>query len=304
VRMTTKLRGLLKDGMVIAASCYDPFTSRLAVLAGFEAIHLTGFGLEATMLGAPDLGLVTMSELTSHAARMTSAVEVPIVADVDTGFGSVMNVHRTIREMERAGVAGVHIEDQALPKRCPLLAGRRTVSRTEALDRLKAALDARTDPDFVIVARTDTDTVSYEEVVERCHLFLEAGADLVMPMVLGLKHKGTPHGQLSPEDSLAFSRALIKAIGGPVMNTGASPPKGYTVRDLAEVGFAFTFFVNSALGAAANAVAAVFKEIRETGNDTGYIAAHPGPYHDALAVMRAARLDHFVDLEKRFSSDL
>ncbi|WP_242128698.1 isocitrate lyase/PEP mutase family protein [Sphingobium sp. Sx8-8] len=302
MHMTTKLRDELAKGLVVAPSCYDALSARLAEQAGFQAIHMTGLGVEAAQLGAPDLGLLTMSEIAQHASRMAQAVSIPILADIDTGFGGVLNVGRTIREMERAGVAGVHIEDQALPKHCPLLAGRTVVSREEAVDRLKAALDARTDPDFVIVARTDGDTISIEEVIERSNLFLEAGADMVMPIFMQVE--GRSFFSLPPDEQMALSRKVVGSIDGRVMNMGGSPPAGYTTADLADIGYAFTMFASTALGVAANAMADVFREMREKGTDAGYIAAHPGPYHDPLELMRAARLDEFVDLEKRYTATL
>lgn len=302
MRMSTKLRAELAKGLVVAPSCYDALSARLAEQAGFKAIHMTGLGVEAAQLGAPDLGLMTMSEIAQHAARMAAAVSIPILADIDTGFGGVLNVGRTIQEMERAGVAGVHLEDQELPKHCPLLAGRKVVSRAEAVDRVKAALDARTDPDFVIVARTDGDTISFDEVVERCNLFLEAGADMVMPIIMQVE--GKSYFGLPPEEQMAWARKLIAAVNGPVMNMGGSPPPGYTTADLADAGYAFTMFAGTALGVAANAVAAVFRDMMEKGTDAHYVAANPGPYHDPLALMRVARLDEFVALEQRYQATL
>lgn len=300
MRMTTKLRQLLKQGMVIAPGCYDVMSARLAQLAGFEAVHLTGLGAEGSLLGAPDLGLLTMTELSLHAARMAEAIDIPIMGDIDTGFGGVLNVGRTIREMERAGVAGIHIEDQALPKHCPLLAGRKVVSRGEAVDRLKAALDARTDPDLVIVARTDGDTISFEELTERANLYLEAGADMVMPVMMVVE--GKQFFSFSADEQMEWNRKLIKAIDGPVMGMGSGPPAGYTNQDLADAGFALIMYSANALGAAANAVAALFKEIRESGTDAAYVAANPGPYHDPLTLMRAARLDDYVATEQRYTA--
>lgn len=302
MRMTTKLRAELAKGLVVAPSCYDALSARLAQLAGFQAIHMTGLGVEAAQLGAPDLGLMSMSEIVQHAARMAQAVTIPILADIDTGFGGVLNIGRTIQEMERAGVAGVHLEDQALPKHCPLLAGRKVVSRAEAIDRVKAMVDARTDPDFVIVARTDGDTISFEEVVERCNLFLEAGADMVMPIIMQVD--GKSYFGLPPAEQMDWARKLIAQVDGPVMNMGGSPPPGYTTADLADAGYAFTMFAGTALGVAANAVAEVFRDIREKGTDEHYLAAHPGPYNNPLELMRAARLDDYVALEQRYTATL
>jgi methylisocitrate lyase len=222
------------------------------------------------------------------------------MADIDTGFGGVLNVGRAIREMERAGVAGVHIEDQTNPKHCPLLAGRTVVSRAEGVDRLKAALDARTDPDLVIVARTDGDTISFEELTERANLYLETGADMVMPILMNLD--GTSLFSLPEADQMAWLRKLTAAIDGPVMGMGSGPPAGYTIDDLADAGFSLIMYSANALGAAANAVAALFKEMKERGTDAGYVAANPGPYHDPLSLMKAARLDHFIEIEKKYTA--
>ena len=300
MRMTTRLRALLRDGMVVAPGCFDPLSARLAQLAGFEAIQMTGLGVEAAQLAAPDLGLLTMREIADHAARMAAAIDIPVIADIDAGFGGVLNVQRTIREMERAGVAGVHLEDQTQPKHCPLLAGRSVVSREAALDRLKAALDARTDSDFVIAARTDADTISFAELVDRSNLLLEAGADLAMPILMSVE--GGSFFALSPDEQMAWSRKLVGAIDGPVMNMGSGPPPGYTNADMADAGYKILMYSATALGVAANAMAALFRDMRERGTDQLFVAANPGPYHDPLALMRAARLDEFVAAERRYPS--
>ena len=302
MRMTTRLRQLLGSGMVVAPGCFDPFSARLAQLAGFEAIHMTGLGVEATQLGAPDLGLLTMTEIANHAARMADAVDIPIMADIDTGFGGVLNVQRTIREMERAGVGGVHLEDQSLPKHCPLLAGRSVVSRGEAVDRVKAALDARVDADFVIVARTDADTISFEELVERAHLYLEAGADMVMPIIMAVD--GGSLFALPAQDQMAWHRKLCAAISGPVMGMGSGPPAGYTEADMADAGYSFLMYAATALGVAANAMAALFKDMRARGSDVAFRVANPGPYHDPLLLMRAARLDEYAEAERKFTASM
>lgn len=297
-RATAKLREQLAAGLVVAPGCFDPLSARLAQQAGFSAVHMTGLGVEASQLAAPDLGLLTMREIADHAARMAAAVEIPIMADIDTGFGGVLNVQRTIRELERAGVAGVHIEDQTLPKHCPLVARRSVVSRNAALDRLKAALDARTDPDFVIAARSDADTISFDELVDRSNLYLEAGADLAMPVLMTIA--GKSFFSLPPAEQMAWHRKLGASIDGPLMGMGAGPPRGYTEADMAAAGFRLIMYSATALGVAANAISELFRDMRERGTDADYIAAHPGPYHDPLALMRVARLDDYVAAESRY----
>lgn len=298
--MPARLRELIAAGKTIAPSCFDPLSCRIAEVTGFDAVHLTGMGVEATLLGSPDVGLLSMSELVEHVARITAAVDIPLLADIDTGFGSVLNVQRTIREMERAGAAGVHIEDQALPKHCPVLPVRKVVSRAAAVDRLKAALDARSNADFVIVARTDADVVSIDEVIERCNLFLEAGADMVMPLHVAVD--GTPYGSLAPDAQMAVMRRLTSGIEGPVMNMGGRPPKGYNAFDVLGAGFAFLIF-GVALPAAANAMAAGYRELMETGNCLDLMARVPGPYWDTLKLMQDVRLDEHVAVEERYAAE-
>ncbi|MFE4551837.1 oxaloacetate decarboxylase [Streptomyces sp. NPDC056785] len=299
MKPTTRLRRLLSEGLVVAPGCYDAMSARLAEIAGFDAVHLTGLGVEATQLGAPDLGLLSMTELATHAARVAAAVQIPVMADIDTGFGGVLNVNRTIREMERAGVAGVHIEDQKLPKHCPLLAGRAVVTVEEAVERISAACQARTDPDFVIVARTDADVISVREVIDRSNRYLQAGADMAMPVTMQVD--GTPYASLSPNEQMDLLRLLAKEIDGPVMGMGSAPPEGFTTADLAEAGFSFMMFAASPLAAAANAMAGLFRDIRVTGSDSGYFAANPGVYSDPLEIMRAVHLEAYAAVETNAS---
>ena len=303
IRMTTKLKESMKQGLVVAAGCYDSFTARLAEMAGFKAVHLTGYGHEVAQIGAPDLGLQTLTELTMQAARMAETVNIPILADIDTGFGGVLNIRRTIREMERAGIAGVHMEDQTSPKRCPTLGGVTVVSREEAVDRIKAAVDARTDPDFVIVARVDADYMGFNEIVERANLYLEAGADMVMPMFNNLD--GVSYFKRTPEDQMDLIRRVLKKIDGPTMAMGTRPPKGYTVNDMAEAGYSFMMFAGETLTAAANAVSELFDSIIKTGNSITYESTHPGPFDSAgLTVMRAVHFDKYLEFEKAHTRQL
>src|ERR1700747_1835141 len=149
-------RDLLKqERMVAAPGAYDCITAKLIEQAGFAAIYMTGAGTAAT-LGYPDLGLVTMSEMVGNAARIAAAVELPVIADADTGYGNELNVFRTVREYERSGVAGIHIEDQVFPKKCGHLEGQRVIPREDYIAKIRAAAAARGDKDFLIIARTDS----------------------------------------------------------------------------------------------------------------------------------------------------
>src|SRR5437773_1712444 len=175
----SRLRTLLRrDGMVVAPGAYDCITARLIEQAGFAAVYMTGAGTAAS-LGYPDFGLVTMSEMVANARRIAAAIEVPIVADADTGYGNELNVFRTVREFERNGVSGIHIEDQEFPKKCGHLEGKEIVAREDYLAKIRAAVAARSDPDFTIIARTDARAVAgFDEAIDRANAALAAGADM------------------------------------------------------------------------------------------------------------------------------
>jgi 2-methylisocitrate lyase-like PEP mutase family enzyme len=174
-----RLRQLLRrDGMLVAPGAYDCITARTIAQAGFDAVYMTGAGTAAT-LGFPDYGLVTMSEMAANAARLASAVDVPIIADADTGYGNELNTTRTVREYERSGVAGLHIEDQGFPKKCGHLDNKMIVPLEEYLAKVRAAAAARRNPDLVIIARTDSRAVlGFDEAIRRANAALEAGADM------------------------------------------------------------------------------------------------------------------------------
>jgi 2-methylisocitrate lyase-like PEP mutase family enzyme len=175
----TKLRQLLhKDDMLVAPGAFDCITARTIAKAGFGAVYMTGAGTAAT-LGYPDYGLVTMSEMADNAGRIASAVDVPVIADADTGYGNELNATRTVREYERRGVAGLHIEDQGFPKKCGHLDNKTVVPLEEFLAKVRAAAAARSNPDFLIIARTDSRaTLGFEEAIRRANAALRAGADM------------------------------------------------------------------------------------------------------------------------------
>ncbi|HET6491738.1 MAG TPA: isocitrate lyase/PEP mutase family protein, partial [Burkholderiales bacterium] len=166
---TRRLRALLGENRcILAPGVADALAARLVALEGFDAIYMTGFGTSLTRLGMPDVGLLTASEMVDNAGRIADASGLPLVADADTGYGNPINVRRTIHAYEKAGVAGVHIEDQVWPKRCGHLAGKRVIPASEMVAKIKAACDARRDPDFVIIARTDAIAVEgLEAALER-----------------------------------------------------------------------------------------------------------------------------------------
>src|SRR5438105_5785633 len=180
--VTTRLRELLAGpDMLVVPGAYDALSARLIAQAGFPAVYMTGFGTAASVLGQPDVGLLTMSEMVSRAAAIAGVVGgLPLIADADTGYGNPINVRRTVREYERSGVAALHIEDQVWPKKCGYMEGKRVISVDDMVQKIHAAVDARQDPDFVIIARTDANTVyGLEDALRRGRVYREAGADVI-----------------------------------------------------------------------------------------------------------------------------
>jgi len=254
-RSTTTLRALLRDGGPgIVPGATDCFTAKLIEAAGFPVVYVTGGGTANTYLGEPDIGLVTLNELASQVERISDAVSVPVIADCDTGFGGVANVKRTIRAYERAGVAGLHIEDQLFPKRCGHFDGKSVVSAREMHYRLQAALDARTDPDFLIIARTDARAVEgFEAALERARGYLELGADAVFfeqpRSVDELRQVGA-----------AFRGRVLVANMVERSRTPLLPE-----RDLLDMGFQIILYANAALYLGAYAIRHGLKVLREKG---------------------------------------
>ena len=177
-----RLRERLKAGpVVIAPGIYDAYGARLVEQAGFEAVYMTGNGVSASLLGRPDVGLVDLTMITSHARRVAACVDLPLICDADTGYGNAVNVRRTVEEFEAAGVAAIHLEDQASPKRCGQLPGARPVIElAEAVGKIEAAVAARRDPDFIIIARTDAaEAHGLDAAIKRAQAFRKAGADVL-----------------------------------------------------------------------------------------------------------------------------
>ena len=180
MRTTTKLRELLsEDRLLVSPFTFDAFTAKIAETVGFPIVYMSGFGT-AMSKGYPDVGLVSMSEMVENAHRIASTVSVPVIADADTGYGNAINVRRTIREYEQAGVAGVHMEDQVFPKKCGFFEGKQVIPMEEHVAKVRAALDAREDPDFLVIARCDALAVNgWDDTMRRCRAYYEAGADMV-----------------------------------------------------------------------------------------------------------------------------
>ncbi len=221
------LRAQLREGFVLAPGVYNGLFARLVEEAGFSAMYMTGFGT-AARYGYPDTGLVTQTEMATNVRVVCAATSLPVIADADTGYGNVINVRRTVRAWEAAGAAALHLEDQVFPKKCGFMAGKQVIPLDEAVMKVRAALDARTDPDLVIIARTDALAVNgWDDVVARVHAFREAGADLVF--VDGIRRRR----DLDDYVQQVVERGLPCLYNGALVGAGEAAEMGFKVQILA-----------------------------------------------------------------------
>ena len=258
-----RLRELLDaGGTILAPGAFDPLAARCVEEAGFGAVYMTGFGTAAALLGRPDVGLVTMTEMAGNAARIVACVDIPVIADADTGYGNPINVIRTVGAFEAAGVAGIHIEDQVAPKKCGHMDGKAVISTTEMNQKIRAAADARVSPDFVIIARTDAVAVEgLERAIDRARGYREAGADVLFIEAVRTEEEAAAVAAAFPGVPLLFNWA----------EGGKTPPIG--LDRLRELGYRIVIFPISTLLAATGAMRAILAEISSAGTPT---AALPG----------------------------
>ena len=254
MKHTTALRNLLaRPGALMAPGVADALNARLVRKHGFEAIYMTGAGTTAVRLGMPDVGLLTMTEMVDNAARIADASGLPLIADADNGYGGVLNVRRTVQAYERAGVAAMHIEDQVLPKRCGHLAGKTLVPVEEMEAKIRAATDARTDDDFVLIARTDAVAVEgFEPALERAARYREAGADVLFVEA--------PSAEQLPKIAPRLKAPLLYNMA----TSGKTPFLGRA--EIERLGFKLIIYPNWMMLAAIRAASEVLAELKETGS--------------------------------------
>ena len=259
MRQTTRLKQLLKaKKLLVAPGAYDVLSAKIISKAGFEAVYMTGYGTSASVLGEPDVGLLTMSEMLKRAGDIANAVEVPVIADGDTGFGNPLNVRRTVREYEKAGACAIQLEDQVAPKKCGHMLGREVISLEEMVQKIKAAVDIRNDSDFVIIARTDARTnYGLEEALRRGKAYEEAGAD-----VLFIESPESVAELQKINETFPDTPTLANMIEG-----GRTPLP--TVDELEKLGFAIAIFPLGPLYAAAKAVGAYVEELKASKSTAG-----------------------------------
>jgi len=278
------LNEMIKNGeFIMAPGAYDALTARIIESEGFNAVYMTGFGTSAFHFGLPDRGLLTMTEMVQNANRIVNAINIPLIADADTGYGTVINVDRTIKEYEKAGVAAIHIEDQVWPKRCGHMLGKEVIDENEMVSKLKTAIEARKNPDFLIIARTDAiATHGFDHAIERAHLYADAGADIIF--VEAPKTKT----QMIKIPKLFNKKPLLINMGPRTPNLPAE--------ELKEMGYSIAIYPGVCLAATILACRDDIRLLKETG--------HQKNFKEALQSF--AELNEFLgvvyynELEKKF----
>ena len=286
-KKTTRLRRLLqRDEILIAPGVHDPLVAKIVEREGFEAVYMTGYGTTASLLGKPDVGLLTLTEMADRAARLADAVDIPVIADADTGYGNAVNVARTIREYERAGVACIQLEDQVAPKKCGHMLGREIIPLQEMVGKIRAACDARRDDDLMIMARTDARTnFGIDAALERGKAFEEAGADIVF---------------IESPENIDEMRAITSAFRVPVIANmvehGRTP--FLSSAELREIGFDLGIFPVSSTYVIAKAVTELMRILKRDGT-TKAVVDRMIPFEEFNELIG---LPEIRDMEKRYAT--
>jgi 2-methylisocitrate lyase-like PEP mutase family enzyme len=276
---------MARGELVQAPGVYDALSAKIVEARGFNAVYMTGYGTSAGQLGLPDLGFITMTEMVANAGRIADAVEIPLIADADTGYGNPINVIRTVREYEKAGVAAIHIEDQTWPKRCGHMAGKSVIDVNEMAGKIKAAVDARRNEDFLIIARTDAiATDGFDRAIERGHQFAEAGADVLFI------EAPADREQVAKIPQLLTERPLL-------LNLGPRTPN-FSVDEIRGFGYAVVIYPGVCLAAAITGCTEELNRIKETGKQRDF-----GDWVQSFMELNAfLKVPYYQELEQRYKT--
>ena len=281
-----QLRELLRHRKaVLLPGAANALAARVIEDIGFKAIYVTGAGVANTFLGVPDIGLLSVTELASHVSAMREAVALPLIIDADTGFGNAINVSRTIQTLERSGANAIQLEDQEFPKRCGHFFGKSVISRAEMMQKIHAAVDARVDPDLVIVARTDAIAVNgFDDAMERAAAYIEAGADMIF---------------VEAPRSREQIAEIPKRLGVPqfinIVASGLTPMLG--LGELEKMGYSMVLYANTALQASIAGMQKVLGHLKVRGSLDG-VSNQLASFEER---QRIVSKPHFDDLEKKYS---
>jgi len=283
-----RLRELLSaGGPLVAPGAYDALSARLIEQAGFDAVYMTGFGTTASLIGRPDVGLLSGAEMVDNARRIVAAVDVPVIADADTGYGNAINVVRTVQLYEQAGVAGIQLEDQVMPKKCGHMSGKLLIGAEEMAGKLRAAVEARRDPDLLIIARTDAVAVTgIDDAITRAHAFAAAGADVLFVE--------------APTSEADIERVAgeLRGVAPLVFNWaegGKTPP--LSLERIGELGFSLVIYPIGTLLAATAGIRALLATLKSDGTPVAALPSLPGfdEFTDLIG------LPEIQGLEQRYS---
>ncbi|HXJ82413.1 MAG TPA: isocitrate lyase/PEP mutase family protein [Candidatus Methylomirabilis sp.] len=291
MKATSRLRDLLRGKQsLIVPGCYNALSAKVLAEVGFPALYMTGYGTSLSLLGMPDAGLATMTEMHLNARYIANAVQIPVIADADNGYGNAINVIRTVREYVQTGVAGIHIEDQAIPKRCGHVAGRRVIGLEEAVGKFRAAARARdeVDSDFVLIARTDARGAhggSLDEAIRRANAYLAAGADMAF---------------VEGPTSVDEVRRICREVSGPIFynQTGVSPR--LSLPEMQALGIAITILPGAAMRATVQAVYDLGRALRDRGPLAEAEFAEAFKKHPLADIHSFAGFDQIREWEERY----
>lgn len=284
---TNKLRELLqRPEILVAPGAHDAFSAKLIEAVGFDAVYMTGFGTAASMFGLPDIGFLTLTEMAQNAGRMADAVTVPVIADADTGYGNHLNTYRTMEEYEKAGIAGIQIEDQVSPKRCGHMEGHKVVPVGEMLAKIRAAKAARKDKDMVIITRTDAISAEgFDEAIRRGRLYKEEGADVVF---------------IEAPTTIEQLEKIPKLIDAPLLVNLAPKTPYLHIKRYEEMGYAMVIIPPLSITVAYAAIKERLTELKREGIMKA--GCHAGVPFDELTNFLG--LTRYRTLEKDFLADL
>ncbi len=253
------LRQRLQQGTLVLPGVFNAITAQLAQQAGFDALYLSGAGVTNSLTGYPDIALLTLTEMAQQARYVARAVALPVIADADTGYGEILNVARTVEEFAHAGLAGLHLEDQVAPKRCGHLDGKQIIAPLEMAKKLRAAVRARPDPDFFLIARTDARSVyGLQDAIDRANRYLDAGADAIFPE------------SLQSADEFAEFAAKVRApLLANMTEFGKTPY--LSVEEFAALGYAMVIFPMTAFRVMMKAAEAVYTELKRKGTQAALL---------------------------------
>ncbi len=288
LKKTTLLRRLLKtEDVVLAPGCFNALSARLVEQAGFKVIYVSGAAVAGNFLGYPDIGLLALPEILENARNICQVTTLPVICDADTGFGNAINMMRTVREFENAGVAGIQIEDQVMPKKCGHTEGKLLISKAEMVQKVKAAVDARKDPDFTFVVRTDAIAVNgLEDALDRGLAYQEAGADVVF---------------IEAPRTVEEMRRICKTFKAPLlanMVEGGGKTPVLPLKELKEMGYKLVIYPVSTHMAAIKAMQDVLAVLKQDGISHRF-ADRMVPFQEMFEVVGRSK---FMALEKKYSA--